>query len=154
MVFDGDTCFAWCQFGPRHDLPNIYHKREVEARGSMPDWRITCIFVDKDHRKKDLSYVSLNGDLEVIGTLGGGVVESDPQDTLGKRVSNAFLYNGAKRVFERAGLEHVGKKGKNQCIMQLQGMSRGNQGAELRSGPGHAGPFHPNAHDPSGRGPV
>ena len=118
LVFDGDICVAWCQFGPTHEVPNIYHRKEVEAKKTMPDWRITCIFVDKNSRKNGLSLTALNGALELIRGLGGGVVESYPQDTRGKKVSNSFLYNGTKQTFERAGFLHVGDKGKNHCIMR------------------------------------
>ncbi len=118
LIYDGDICVAWCQFGPPHELPNIYHKKEVESKMTMPDWRITCIFVDKDYRKKDLSFVALNGAMVLIGKLGGRIVEGYPQDTQGKKISNSFLYNGAKQIFERAGFEYEGKKGKNHCIMR------------------------------------
>lgn len=118
LVFDGDVCVAWCQFGPPQELPNIYHKKEVESKMTMPDWRITCIFVDRDHRKKGLSSFALNGALELIGELGGGVVESYPQDAQGRKVSNSFLYNGTRDIFEKAGFKYEGKKGKNHCIMR------------------------------------
>jgi hypothetical protein len=115
LVFDGDICVAWCQFGPPQELPNIYHKKEVESKMTMPDWRITCIFVDMDHRKIGLSFFALNGALDLIRDLGGGVVESYPQDTQGRKISNSFLYNGTKEIFEKAGFKYEGKKGKNHC---------------------------------------
>ena len=118
LVFDGELCVAWCQFGPPQELPNIYHNKEVESKMTTPDWRITCIFVDRDYRKKDLSYIALNGALEIIKRSGGGVVESYPQDTQGGKVSNSFLYNGTKKIFERAGFRYEGQKGKNHCIMR------------------------------------
>jgi len=118
LVYDGDVCVAWCQFGPPQELPNIYHRKEVESKMTMPDWRITCIFVDRDHRKKGLSFAALNGALELIKDLGGGIVESYPQDTQGKKTSNSFLYNSTRQIFERAGFSYEGKKGKNHCIMR------------------------------------
>lgn len=118
LVFDGDTCVGWCQFGSPDELPNIYHKKEVEAKMPVPDWRITCIFVDRDYRKRGLSFFALNGALELIRAEGGGVVESYPQDAEGKKVSNSFLYNGTKEIFEKAGFSYEGKKGKNHCIMR------------------------------------
>ena len=118
LVFDGDSCVAWCQFGSTQELPNIYHKKEVESKMTVPDWRITCIFVDRDYRKQDLSFVALNGALELIRNSGGGVIESYPQDTQGKKVSNSFLYNGTREIFDRAGFSYEGKKGKNHCIMR------------------------------------
>jgi GNAT superfamily N-acetyltransferase len=119
LLFVGDTCVAWCQFGPPQELPNIYHRKEVESKMTLPDWRITCIFVDRDYRKKGLSFVALNGALELIKNSGGGVVESYPQDTEGRKISNSFLYNGTKEIFEKAGFTYEGKKGKNHCIMRI-----------------------------------
>jgi hypothetical protein len=118
LVFDGDICVAWCQFGSPQELPNIYHRKEVAAKMTIPEWRITCIFVDRDYRKKDLSFVALCGALELIKSLGGGIVESYPQDTQGRKVSNSFLYNGTRQIFERAGFSYESKKGKNHCIMR------------------------------------
>lgn len=118
LVFDGDICVAWCQFGPPQELPNIYHRKEVESKTTMPDWRITCIFVDRDFRKEGLSLFALNGALELIKDSGGGVVESYPQDSQGNKVSNSFLYNATRQVFEKAGFSYKGKKGKNHCIMR------------------------------------
>ncbi len=85
---------------------------------TLPHWRITCIFVDRDCRKMGLSFFALNGALELIIDLGGGVIESYPQDTQGKKVSNSFLYNGARHTFEKAGFSYEGHKGKNHCIMR------------------------------------
>jgi len=118
LVYDGDTCVAWCQYGPPEELPNIMHKKEVESKMTIPDWRITCIFVDRDYRKNGLSFVAFDGALELIKKSGGGVVESYPQDTEGKKVNNSFLYNGTKEIFEKAGFNYEGKKGKNHCIMR------------------------------------
>lgn len=118
LVFDDAVCVAWCQFGPPEELPNIYHKKEVESKMTLPDWRITCIFVDRDYRKQGLSLFALNGALGLIRDLGGGVVESYPQATQGSRVSNSFLYNGTKDIFEKAGFRYEGTKGKNHCIMR------------------------------------
>jgi hypothetical protein len=118
LVFDGDVCVAWCQFGSPQELPNIYHKKEVESKMTMPDWRITCFFVDKNYRKMGLSLFALNGALELIRDSGGGVIESYPQDTQGKKISNSFLYNGTKEIFEESGFTYEGNKGKNHCIMR------------------------------------
>jgi hypothetical protein len=118
LVFDGEICVAWCQYGTPQELPNIYHKKEVEGKMTMPDWRITCIFVDRDYRKKGLSLFALNGALELIRVSDGGVVESYPQDAQGRKINNSFLYNGTKEIFEAAGFYYEGEKGKNHCIMR------------------------------------
>jgi len=49
---------------------------------------------------------------------GGGVVEAYPQDTMGKRTSGSFLYNGTRSLFEQAGFGYERPKAKNHCVMR------------------------------------
>lgn len=65
-----------------------------------------------------LAGFALEGALKLIGDLGGGVVESYPQDTQGKKISSSFLYNETRQVFEKYGFSFEGGKGKNHCIMR------------------------------------
>ncbi len=118
LVYDGEECVGWCQFGAPEELPNIYHKKQAEAMGDLPDWRITCLFVDKSSRRRGVSGVALRGALSLIQELGGGVIEAYPQDVLGKKVSASFLYNGTRTQFEAEGFELIGTKGKNHCVMR------------------------------------
>src|SRR5580698_6388161 len=62
LVFDADAVVAWCQYGPPGELPDIYHRREYEASAAaLPDYRLTCLFVDRDYRGKGLAGVALRG---------------------------------------------------------------------------------------------
>jgi GNAT superfamily N-acetyltransferase len=119
LVFDGDLAVAWCQYGTPEELPNIYHRKEVEANlDTVPDYRLTCFFVDKRYRRKGLARVALRGALQLIEWAGGGVVEAYPQDTQGRKTSASFLYNGTRSLFEQAGFSFVRPKGKNHCVMR------------------------------------
>jgi hypothetical protein len=45
LVYDGDRCVGWCQFGSPPELPNINNRRTYDqGAGDPPDWRIGCIF--------------------------------------------------------------------------------------------------------------
>ena len=120
LVFDGDVAVAWCQYGSPDELPNIYHLKEYNARRTekAPDYRLTCFFVDRNYRRKGVAAVALRGALDLIAKAGGGVVEAYPQDTLGKRTSGSFLYNGMRSLFEKAGFSYERSKGKNHCVMR------------------------------------
>ncbi len=51
LVYDGDEAVAWCEYGCPAELPNICHRKQYEAElDVLPDYRITCIFVDKRYR--------------------------------------------------------------------------------------------------------
>jgi GNAT superfamily N-acetyltransferase len=120
LVFDGAVAVAWCQFGSPEELPSIYHRKEYEAGlDRAPDYRITCFFVDRDYRRKGVADVALRGALDLIAEAGGGVVEAYPQDTPGKKTSAAFLYNGTRGLFEKAGFRYERSKGKNHCVMSM-----------------------------------
>ena len=119
VVFDGDRAVGWCQYGTPEELPSIYHRKEYEAGlVELPDYRITCFFVDRDYRRAGVAAVALRGALDLIAEAGGGVVEAYPQDTQGKKVSASFLYNGTRGLFEQAGFAYERPKGKNHCVMR------------------------------------
>lgn len=120
LVFDGDAAVAWCQYGSPEELPRIYHRKEYEATstGEPPDYRVTCIFVDRDYRRKGVAAVALRGALELIAKAGGGVVEGYPRDTQGKKMSASFLYSATRTVFAGAGFSYERPKGKFNCVMR------------------------------------
>jgi GNAT superfamily N-acetyltransferase len=118
LVFDGDAAVAWCQYGSPAELPNIYHRKQYEADlVRLPDYRLTCFFVDRDYRRKGVAAVALDGALGLIAKTGGGVVEGYPHDTDGTKVSASFLYNGTRSLFEAAGFSYDRPKGSKNCVM-------------------------------------
>ena len=117
LVFDGDEAVAWAEFGPPGELPNIHHRQEYEAGlVTAPDYRITCIFVDRRYRRGGVAALALRGALDLISQAGGGVVEGYPHDTGGQKVS--VLYNSTRSLYERAGFSYVRPKGKRNCVMR------------------------------------
>lgn len=119
LVYDGQVAVGWCQYGTPEELPNIYHRKQVEAEDyNPPDYRLTCLFVDRDYRRKGVAAAAVRGALDLIAQAGGGVVEAYPQDTQGKKVSASFLYNGTRSLFEKAGFVYVHGKGKNHTVMR------------------------------------
>jgi ribosomal protein S18 acetylase RimI-like enzyme len=120
LVFDGDQAVAWCQYGTPEELPNMKHRKDYESAGDPPpDYRLTCIFIDRDYRRKGLTWIALNGALDLIAQAGGGVVEGYPQDLSdGRRVGNSFLYSSTRALYERAGFSYVRPKGKNHTVMR------------------------------------
>jgi len=103
---------------PPEELPNIYHRKQYEAGlDRLPDYRLTCFFVDRNYRRTGVAAVALRGALQRIAQAGGGVVEAYPHDTPGQRVSASFLHNGARSLFARAGFSYDRRKGMNNYVM-------------------------------------
>jgi GNAT superfamily N-acetyltransferase len=122
LVFDGDEAVAWAQYGRPEELPNIHHRQEYEA-GLVrpPNYRVTCIFVDRRYRRHGVATLALRGALDLIAKAGGGVVEGYPHDMSkqpkGKQMSSSFLYNGTRNMYEEAGFTHERTKGQKNCVM-------------------------------------
>jgi GNAT superfamily N-acetyltransferase len=118
LVYVGSECVGWCQFGPTEELPRIKHRRSYEEGAqSPPRWRITCFFVDRDHRHQGVAAAALGGALREIALLGGGTVESYPQDVAGP-TSGSFLYNSTLSMFEQHGFRRVRRLGKNHWVVR------------------------------------
>jgi GNAT superfamily N-acetyltransferase len=120
LVFDDDAAVAWCQFGSPEELPRINHRKEWEAglTGEPPAYRITCIFVDRDYRRKGVAAVAVRGALDLIAKAGGGVVEGYPHDLQGKKMRSQFLYSATRSLFEEVGFSYERPKGKKNCVMR------------------------------------
>jgi hypothetical protein len=100
LVFDGDDCVGWCQFGLPDEVPRIKSRAAYErGRTAPPDWRIACCYVGKGRRRRGVATAALAGAVDLIAGLGGGRVEGYPEDA--GSVPAGFLYNGALSTYER-----------------------------------------------------
>lgn len=120
LVMDGDEAVAWAEYGAPAELPNVHHRKQYDAeKAADPDYRITCVFVDKRHRRRGVTELAITGALDQIARAGGGVVESYPHDLTEntKKMSSSFLYNGTRRLYERLGFTYDRPKGLRNCVM-------------------------------------
>lgn len=120
LVFDGEDAIGWAEYGTPIELPRIYHRKAYEAvTENLPTYRITCLFIDRDHRRSGVAAEALNGALALIAVAGGGVVEGYPHDLAeGEKMSSSFLFNGTRTLFEAAGFEYQRPLGKRKTLMR------------------------------------
>ncbi len=122
LVMDGDEAIAWAEYGSPAELPNLHHRKQYDAEKTRdPDYRITCVFVDRRHRRRGVTELAIRGALDLIAEAGGGVVEAYPHDLTEqtKKMSSSFLYNGTRRLYERLGFTYVRPKGLKNCVMVI-----------------------------------
>jgi GNAT superfamily N-acetyltransferase len=116
LVFDGEDCLGWCQFGAPDELPRIKSRAAYEkGRTTSPDWRIACNFVGKGNRRRGVATAALAGALDLIARLGGGTVEGYPEDAAS--VPAGFLFNGALSTYEQLGFTRDRKIGKHRWVV-------------------------------------
>jgi GNAT superfamily N-acetyltransferase len=116
LVFLGEDCLGWCQFGPLDELPRIKSRAAYEkGQSALPDWRIGCCYVGKGHRRQGVAAAALAGALDLIAARGGGTVEGYPEAA--DSVPAGFLYNGALSTYEQLGFTRVRKIGKHRWVV-------------------------------------
>jgi GNAT superfamily N-acetyltransferase len=119
LVFDDTgTAQGWCQYGSPAELSAIKHKREYDkGPPPPPDWRITCVFVDKRHRGQGIARVALDGALDQIAQLGGGLVEAISEVTTGREAQDRFLFSATVELFEQNGFTRARQVGRHAWIV-------------------------------------
>ena len=116
LVFDGEECVGWCQFGSPEELPRIKSRAAYERTSSeSPDWRIACCYAAKGHRRQGVATTALAGALDLIAGLGGGVVEGYPEPA--GAVPAGFLFNGALSTYEQLGFTRDRMIGKHRWVV-------------------------------------
>jgi len=124
LVYDGTDVVGWCQFGPPAELPG-----RMSGYGRLdlapPDWRITCFFVDRDHRREGVAKAALEGALRMIAAKGGGTVDGYPTAIpRGKPYSSSFLWSGTQSMFAKLGFRPLGQLGTSKWMMRKVVRSR------------------------------
>lgn len=116
LVFNGEDCLGWCQFGAPAELPRI-KSRSVYEKGltDLPDWRIACCYVGKGHRRQGVATAALAGALDLIAGLGGGTVEGYPEGA--ESVPAGFLFNGALATYDKLGFTRSRMIGKHRWVV-------------------------------------
>jgi GNAT superfamily N-acetyltransferase len=97
-------------------LPRIKSRAAYERTlTALPDWRIACCYVAKGHRRQGVAQAALEGAVDMIAGLGGGIVEGYPEPA--GSVPAGFLFNGSLSTYERLGFVRDRMIGKHRWVM-------------------------------------
>lgn len=118
VLDDTGAAQGWCQWGTPAELSNIKHKREYDKDAPpQPDWRITCVYVDRKHRGQGIARAALNGALDQIAQRGGGLVEAISEVTTGREAQGRFLFSATVELFEDHGFKRGRQVGKHAWVV-------------------------------------
>jgi GNAT superfamily N-acetyltransferase len=118
LVFDADgLAQGWAQYGSPEELPSLTHRRAYdEDPPPAADWRIICVFADKQHRRQGVARAAVAGAVRLIAQAGGGRIEAISQATSGRR-SVPYLFSATVELFEQNGFQRVRQVGKHSWIV-------------------------------------
>lgn len=122
LVYDGEECVGWCQYGSPAELPTIKNRaaysRELDE---LPHWRIGCIFTGKGHRRHGVAREAVAAALTAIKEAGGGLVEAYPEQVEGRDPQRgSYLHTGPEDLFAEFGFERDRRIAKWRWVMRLQ----------------------------------
>lgn len=122
LVYRGDECVGWCQYGSPAELPNIQNAKAYgKELTELPDWRIGCIFTNAKDRGKGVAAAAVAAALEEIKRAGGGVVEAYPEQTQERPPQRgAYLHTGPEELYARYGFTRVWKIAKWRWVMRTK----------------------------------
>jgi GNAT superfamily N-acetyltransferase len=120
LVYDGNGCVGWCQYGPPAELPSIKHPKAYQSElAELPDWRIGCIFTGKGHRREGVARAAVTAALAAIEEAGGGLVEAYPEQVEGREPQRgAYFHTGPENLFEELGFERDRQIAKWRWVMR------------------------------------
>lgn len=122
LVYAGDQCVGWCQFGSPAELPNIKNSATY-ATGlvTLPDWRIGCVFTGKGHRGGGVARTAVSAALQAMRDAGGGLVEAYPEQVEGRAPQRgSYFHTGPESLFEEFGFTRDRQIAKWRWVMRLR----------------------------------
>jgi len=125
IVYSQGQPVGWCQFAPaeilvEYDHNRIYSKLDI-APEDKPGYRISCVFTDRDCRRRGVAKYAIQCALSEIARLGGGVVEVFPYDCDDK-TKRRFDFNGSVEYYEELGFKKIVMIGKSSVLMRKRVM--------------------------------
>lgn len=118
IIYEDLIPIGWAQVSNPQVIKRFNHNKIYSTTefNHQPRWRISCIFVDKDHRKQGLSKIVMSFAFEYIKSKGGGVLEVFPFNYEGVDLDK-FQFNGSVSFYEELGFEKVMMVSSSELLM-------------------------------------
>ena len=116
----GDEVVAWCAVAPREKYTYLANSRVLKPVDDTPVWSVSCLFMDKSHRRQRLSVKMLRGAVEFAAKRGATVVEGYPVEPTMEKTPDPFVWTGVPSAFKAAGFKEVLRRSRTRPIMRFE----------------------------------
>jgi GNAT superfamily N-acetyltransferase len=114
----GDEPVGWCAVAPRADYSALERSRILKPIDDQTVWSISCLFVDKHHRRKGISVQLLRAAVDHVRQKGGTIVEGYPHEPVNDTAPPAFVWTGLASAYVQAGFAEVARRAPTRPIMR------------------------------------
>jgi GNAT superfamily N-acetyltransferase len=108
---------GWCAVAPRAAYPALDRSRILQPIDDKPVWSISCLFVEKNHRRLGLSSKLIDAATKFAKSQGAELVEGYPQ-LLDEDLPAAFVWTGLESSFTKAGFTEAARRSPKRPIMR------------------------------------
>ena len=109
---------AWCSVAPRDHFPALGRSRILKPLDEQPVWSISCLFVEKQYRRKGLSTQIIKAAVDHVKKQGGSVVEAYPVEPKKDKMPDVFAWTGLASAYVKAGFEEYARRSETRPIMR------------------------------------
>lgn len=115
--FNGEPV-GWCAMEPRENYPLLNTSRVLAPVDAEPVWSVTCFFVAKPFRRKEVTVQLLKAAVAYARKKGAGIVEGYPVEPKKGKLPDVFVYTGLAPAFRSAGFVEVLRRSETRPIMR------------------------------------
>jgi GNAT superfamily N-acetyltransferase len=118
LAYRGQQAIGWLSLAPRLEFPGLARSRLLRPVDQQPVWSVTCLFVDRRHRRTGVSVALLRAAIAHVKRRGGAFVEGYPQEPTRGAMPDVFAWTGLAAAFRAAGFRVVAQPSPTRPIMR------------------------------------
>lgn len=119
IAYIGRQPIGWCAVAPRSQYVALERSRILKAVDDQEVWSISCLFVEKKHRRQGLSSNLLRAAADFAAKQGARIIEGYPTEPTNQKTPDPFLWHGVASAFLAAGFTEVARRSQTRPIMRL-----------------------------------
>lgn len=109
---------GWCAAAPREVYVRLEKSRVLKRVDDEPVWSVSCLFIEKAYRRKDISKELIKGAVNYCRINGGEILEAYPVIPYDDKTPDVFLWTGIPASFRKVGFMTVEQRSKSRPIMR------------------------------------
>ncbi|NNE45654.1 MAG: GNAT family N-acetyltransferase [Rhodothermales bacterium] len=118
LGYHGKNPVGWCAVAPRTEYGFLSRSRVLAPVDDKPVWSVSCLFIEKKHRRQGLSVDMLKAAVALAVEYGATTVEGYPIDPATDRSPDAFVWTGLLTAFLAAGFVEVARRSETRPIVR------------------------------------
>lgn len=118
---------GWVAVEPRSQYPKLAHSRVLKPLDDQEVWSITCLFVEKKHRRQGVAVELLKAAVNHAKQHGAKVIEGYPIDTKDE-APPVFIFTGTAQAFKQAGFKEAARPSPTRPIYRFHVSSPSREG--------------------------